>query len=296
MEDDEVVSALHALSGKGAVTVTVEVAGKDIEMELDTGATSTVVPTSLYEKHLKHVRLEPSSAKLQSYCGQPLRVRGEAMVPIKYQDQQMRERLLVVDVGNKPAILGRNWLTQLRLDWSALFSVGERVPVDPVKEFPQLFEPGIGTLQGYQARITLSSDATPKFHRPRPVPYALQKRVDDELDRLQAEGIIRPVESSEWAAPIVVVRKSNSDIRVCGDYKVTINKYLEVPQYPMLNPQDLFATLAGGKRFSRLDMKQAYQQMPMERESQQYLTVNTSKGLFAYTRMPFGISTAPGLW
>ena len=125
------VGALHALSGKGAVTVTVEVAGKDIEMELDTEATSTVAPTSLYEKHLKHVRLEPSSAKLQSYCGQPLRVRGETMVPINYQDQQMRGRLLVADVGNKPAILGRNWLTQLRLDWSSLFTSNVRLVAPP---------------------------------------------------------------------------------------------------------------------------------------------------------------------
>ena len=64
----------------------------------------------------------------------------------------------------------------------------------------------------------------------------------------------------------------------------------------MPNSRDLFAILAGGKRFTRLDMKQAYQQVKMDKESQKYLTITTNKGLFTYTRMPFGISTAPGIW
>jgi hypothetical protein len=85
-------------------------------------------------------------------------------------------------------------------------------------------------------------------------------KVDEELERLQREGILRPVECSEWAATILVVRKGDDSIRICGDYKVSINSYLDANTYPMPNPQDLFATstLAGGKVFSKLDMKQAY--------------------------------------
>ena len=113
---------------------------------------------------------------------------------------------------------------------------------------------------------------------------------------MQKEGILRPVESCDGAAPTVIVRKGDGSVRICGDYKVTINPFLEMNAYPMPNPQDLFATLAGGRFFSRLDMKQAYQQMRVHPDSQRYLTVNTSKGLFAYTRMPFGISSAPGIW
>ena len=84
-----------------------------------------------------------------------------------------------------------------------------------------------------------------------------------------------------------MVRKADGTVRLCGDYKVTINPYLESNPYPMPNPENLFATLAGGAIFSRLDMKHAYQQLQLELDSQEYLTVNTSKGLFAYTRMPF---------
>ena len=55
---------------------------------------------------------------------------------------------------------------------------------------------------------------------------------------------------SDWAAPIVVVRRGDGSLRICGDYKVTVNPYLEMNTYTLPNPQDLFATLAGGRYFS----------------------------------------------
>ena len=60
------------------------------------------------------------------------------------------------------------------------------------------------------------------------------------------------VDHSEWAAPIVAVPKKDGNVRVCGDYKVTINPDLEVDQYPLPKPENMFATLAGGTKFSTL--------------------------------------------
>ena len=74
---------------------------------------------------------------------------------------------------------------------------------------------------------------------------------------------------------------------------MTINPVLEVDQYPLPNPQDLFAELAGGKYFSKLDLSQAYQQMLLDEQSQTYLTINTMCGLFRYTRLAFGVANAP---
>ena len=129
---------------------------------------------------------------------------GEAIVPIQYQTQQATRKMVVVDALSKPAILGRNWMHSIQLDWQSIFKVQSQ-PVDIVETFPELFKPRIGTLRGYKANITLREGATPKFYRPRPVPYALQQPVEDELSRLQAEGILQLMEQSERATPLVVV-------------------------------------------------------------------------------------------
>lgn len=61
------------------------------------------------------------------------------------------------------------------------------------------------------------------------------------------EGILEPVTHSSWAAPIVAVPKEDGRFRICGDYKVMMNQELDIEQYPLSGPEDLFSTLAGGK-------------------------------------------------
>ena len=101
----------------------------------------------------------------------------------------------------------------------------------------------------------------PGPNSPRSVPYAAKEAIENELDRLETSGILKKVSHSDWAAPIVVVPKKDGKIHICGNYKVTVNQALEVDQYPLLKPEDLFASLAGGKKFSTLDLSQAYLQL-----------------------------------
>ncbi|XP_064475575.1 uncharacterized protein K02A2.6-like [Ornithodoros turicata] len=60
--------------------------------------------------------------------------------------------------------------------------------------------------------------------------------------------------------------------------------------------EELFAKLSGGKKFSKLDLKDAYQQILLDEESKNLVTINTQKGLYRYVRLPFGVSTAPALF
>ncbi len=92
------------------------------------------------------------------------------------------------------------------------------------------------------------------------------------------------------------IPKKDNTVRICGDYKETVNSFLEVDQYPLPKTQDLFAKLAGGKQFTKLDLTQAYQQMELEEESKQYLTINTPKGLYRYNRLPYGVASAPAIF
>ena len=160
----------------------------------------------------------------------------------------------------------------------------------------EVFQDELGTLQGMEVKIYIDEKATPLYFKARPVPYALKKGVEDELERLEKEGIISPVEFSEWAAPIVPVMKTNGDVRICDDYKCTVNQVSKLGNYPIPKTKDLLATLGGGKKFTKLDMSQAYRQLKLDEDSKKYTTINTHKGLFQYNRLPFGVSSSPGIF
>ena len=75
-----------------------------------------------------------------------------------------------------------------------------------------------------------------------------------------------------------------------------MNPFSKLDRYPIPRIEDLFATLKKGKLFTKLDLSQAYQQLVLEEESKKYLVLNTHKGLFRCTRLPYGISSAPGIF
>ena len=61
-----------------------------------------------------------------------------------------------------------------------------------------------------------------------------------ELRRLE-EGILEPIEFSNWAAPIVAVLKLNVKVRICGDFHVSVNPALKLDRYPIPKVEDLLA-------------------------------------------------------
>jgi len=77
------------------------------------------------------------------------------------------------------------------------------------------------------------------------------------------------------------VVKPNGTVQICSDYKVTINPQLQTEEYPLPRIDDIFATLAGGQKFTKIDLlKQAYHQIEVEEESQEDLIVNSHQGLY----------------
>ena len=120
--------------------------------------------------------------------------------------------------------------------------------------------------------------------------------VEDELDCLEKMGVLEKVRYSQWATPLVVVPKKDGRVCLCGDYKVTLNQALDIEQYPLPKPEDLFAALAGGDKFSVLDLSQAYQQLLLDDESRPCVTINTHQGLYQYTHLPYGIASAPAIF
>ena len=96
---------------------------------------------------------------------------------------------------------------------------------------------------------------------------------------MQKAGTIELVQFSEWATPIVPMVKSDGSVRVCGDYKLTVNKVSKLDAYSIPKLDDLYTKLASGTTFTELDFSHAYEQMLVDEESKKFMTINTHKGL-----------------
>ena len=226
-------------------------------MELDTGAAFSIISERTRKVHFADVKLRKSSILLKTYSNERINVLGQLHVRVTYGVQRAPLVLLVVE-GDGPSLLGRNWLRHIRLDWKNIHMITKDKlisPEDLMAKHADLFKEELGLVSPFQATLHVRADAHPRFFKPRPVPFAVKAAIDYELDQLEASGIITKVAHSDWAAPIVPVPKKNGRFRICGDYKVTINQALEVDQYPLPKPEDLFATLAGGKKFTKLDLR-----------------------------------------
>ena len=73
------------------------------------------------------------------------------------------------------------------------------------------------------------------------MPYALRGRVEEELNKLMACRVLEPVPFSDWAAPVVPIMKQDGRIRICGDFKLTINQVAHVETYPLPHIENLLA-------------------------------------------------------
>ena len=95
----------------------------------------------------------------------------------------------------------------------------------------------------------MDPSARPKFCKPRGISYAYKLKVEEELDQLVKQGIIETVQFSDWAAPIVIVL-NKKNIRICEDFKLTVNSASKLDRYPIPKIDDLVATVAGGEKFT----------------------------------------------
>ena len=271
-----------------------------IQMELDTGAAISVINETTHN-HIEQESgrpntLQPTDKALRSYSGHAIQVLGTADVKARYGDKEIVVPIHVVS-GGGPNLMGRDWLSHFDVSLTTLNLVEtDRQLREALDKYPDVFTDELGCVRDTPVRLILRDDAQPKFYKPRPVPFSLREKVEKELANLQELGVISPVQSSPWAAPVVPVLKKNGKIRLCGDFKLTINQASPIETYPLPRVDELFSNLAGGKYFTKLDMSNAYLQLPLHPESRQVVTINTHRGLFQYNRLPFGVASAPAIF
>ena len=159
----------------------------------------------------------------------------------------------------------------------------------------KIFEEGLGCIQGAEAKILLKEGAEPRSLGVRPLPYAKKAQVGAELQKMLDQGILSRIEGSPWGTPIVPVFKGTKT-RICGSYNLTINQAIAPKQYPLPTIEECFNKISGGIKFSKLDIKQAYNNIMIRPEDRVKTTINTHIGPLQWNRLPYGIAPAGAIF
>ncbi len=220
---------------------------------------------------LPGAQLKKVNVSLRTYTSQRIPIKGKLDVEVQYG--QRKSLTCYIVTGDGPCLIGRDWLKHIRLNWKeigvTILETSQTRLKSLLDKYSDIFKNELGTMNSIRAELLVKENASPRFHHPHPIPFALNEAIEREIQRLEKSGILKKVSYCEWAAPIIIVciPKKDGSVRLCGEYKVTINEALHVDQYPIPNPTDLFASVANGKVF-KLDLLQAYQQMLLNSESE----------------------------
>ena len=163
-----------------------------------------------------------------------------------------------------------------------------------INEFPDIFSQGpndLGRTNKVKHEI-ITGDARPIKQTPRRTPMHLRDEVEQQLNDMLDNNIIRP-SSSPWGSPVVLAKKKDGSVRFCIDYR-KVNEVSRKDAYPIPRIDETLDALAGAKYFSTLDLASGYWQVELKEEDREKSAFVTSKGLYEFNVMPFGLSGAPG--
>uniref|UniRef100_A0A8C8DRB5 ribonuclease H n=1 Tax=Oryzias sinensis TaxID=183150 RepID=A0A8C8DRB5_9TELE len=260
-----------------------------ILFKLDTGASVTAIPSSIYSPQ-KHGTLQPPCKVLYGPGKQKLDVRGRFKGELTFDKRTTMQDVYVVNGLYKP-LLGLPAITALEL--IKRVSAVQTQPVDFKAMYPTVFS-GLGKLKE-PYKIELEPGAVPyALSTPRRVPLPLRDAVKEELKRMEKAGVIsRVTQPTHWCAGLVVAPKAKpGKIRLCVDM-THLNKWVRRERHILPAVDHTLAMLSGAKVFTKLDATSGFWQIPLAKESRLLTTFITPFGRYAFNRLPFGISSAP---
>lgn len=295
----------HAKSNQFDATpmfIDIVVNEKKVKMEIDTGSYATVFSKKFYDENFSDTEVLQTTCALKAYDGHSLKPIGKLTdLKVNFNDKTRVLDCFVLP-GAGPALIGRSWLKEFG-HWPLLLPNGNKNEMYKIygkdlhdyitQKYKLLFSNSPGLYNKGKTVIHLKENTRPIALKCSHVAHALKPPLEKEIDRLVSLGHLVPADVSEWATPIVPVLKSNGLIRICGNFKLTLNQFIIIDKYPLHTIDEIFAKLQGGISFSELDMTHQYMQFPVDESCMDLLTIVTHKGLFRYTKIPEGVSPAP---
>ncbi|XP_055622354.1 uncharacterized protein K02A2.6-like [Toxorhynchites rutilus septentrionalis] len=277
-------------SGNETNVVVCEIGGVRLDMLIDSGSDANLITDQAWETLKKgeivvHQSTKGSSRVLKGYASDiSLPIMGTFVADVKLGKLSTRALFYVIKGGQR-CLLGDQTSKDL-----GVLKVGLEIQniTTQVTTFSKI--------KDIQVQIHMDPAIKPVFQPLRRVPMPLEDAVNRKLEQLLLRDIIEVKEGpASWVSPLVVVGKTNGEPRICLDLR-RVNEAVLRERHPMPTVDDYLARLGEGRFWSKLDIKEAFLQIELAPESRDVTTFISSKGLYRFKRLPFGLVTAPELF
>lgn len=294
---------------------------------IDTGSDLTLIRTDEYVM-LGSPRLSSLRIKFEGIGASCYETMGDfcAVMLVDGQEHIVNLHVVPSNVSKHPVILGKDFIDQVDLRVKrGEITIGKIVDEDNDENIPEILKidvvDGSDTVNvdyikepeyreeikkmitnytpvnecdvGVKTRIILK-DNIPVAARPRRLSPAEKEDVEQIMKQWLEDGIIQP-SNSEYASPIVLVKKKDGSTRVCVDYRA-LNKKIERPRFPLPLIEDQLDQLQDVEVFSTLDLKNGFFHVPVDKESQRYTAFVTPNNQYEFLKTPFGLCVAPAVF
>lgn len=255
---------------------------------IDTGSAVSIIPQCFFKEHFQHIALTNPTVRLITYTKSPIPVLGCLHVNVTCNSKSASATFYVVPVGT--SILGMYLITALHIDITHDCISSSTPPTVPVQLTAAVPEPG--EVKNFVHRVKIRPEITPFQQKLCRLPFSVRDDVSAELLRLEKEGIIEKTDASPWVSPILAIRKKSGQLRLCVDLREP-NKSVVIDSHPLPHIEEVFHELRGAQMFSTVDLQNAYHQIPLHVESRDLTAFITHDGLFRFTKVPYGLASAP---
>ncbi len=277
-----------------------------IIFEVDTGSPIILIDNATYMQYFQAIPLTSYKRKLYTANGQQLQILGSFVSHIAAGNKNGSAEIVVGAHRSKYALLGETGLDVLFNGWRTYFTINNvsndkdlRLSIlSEIKcRFSRVTDGDLTKpIEKFEVDLHLIPDAVPIHAKARQIPFGLYKIAQGLLNDLVSQKVIRHVEDSVWASPIVLVGKPNGSYRMCIDPSRTLNPSLCEDHY-QLNTVDNFLVEVGGHLFyTMIDLTGAFQQVKLTNRSAKLVTITTPFGLYEFLRLPFGVKTASAIF
>lgn len=287
-------------SSKYRLKVTIK--EQSVPVYIDTGADVCMMPKS-EAKRLK-LPLRPTDMRIRPYGSHPKKCVGEFVGTVQFEEQVVNTTFYILDSRVETLISGpvSEALGIISFNESAgVRRAGECTPEavmdeakqDLLNKFPKLFK-GLGKLKGHKVKLHVDESVKPVKEPPRPVPFHLKGKMEQEIDKLEKQGVIEEHQGpTSFISNLHLTPKDDGTARVVLDMR-NANKAIKSTNLPIPRPEHISSKLAGYEIFTKLDFKSAFYQLELEEESRHLTVFHAGDRLMRFKRLIMGCSPSSG--